>query len=293
MIAQVLFIKSPTQENKMSIHKYILLIIILAFTSLVNANRVYPGFVNPESAVQSKNGDIYVTEFGERGKDGDGKIKKINSKGEVSDFAIGLNDPKGIILYEGELYATDKDLIVKINMNGEWEVFSGTMAFPKVPVFLNDIDVTPAGKFYITDSGNLKNGGMIFIMDMTGNVELLMDENSHPAIKAPNGILPLDESRFLMVDFATGELFEGHQKKMTLKKLTDGLGGGDGIVILKDLMLISDWKNGVLYEYKDGQVKTLNHRFEAAADIAPTFDKKSIIVPDMKAGTVTIIDIHR
>ena len=78
---------------------------------------------------------------------------------------------------------------------------------------------------------------------------------------------------------------------MTLKKLIGGLGGGDGIVMLKDSVLISDWKNGVLYEYKDGQVKTLNHRFEAAADIAPTFDKKSIIVPDMKAGTITIIDI--
>ena len=277
----------------MFINKVFMLLFILMIAPSIYAKQVYPGFVNPESAVQGQNGDIFVTEIGEFGKDGDGKIKKINSKGEVSDFAIGLNDPKGIILYGGKLYATDKDLIVKINMNGEWEVFSGTMAFPKIPVFLNDIDVTPAGKFYITDSGNLKNGGMIFIMDMTGNIELLMDENSHPAIKAPNGILPLDESRFLMVDFATGELFEGHQKKMTLKKLIGGLGGGDGIVMLKDSVLISDWKNGVLYEYKDGQVKTLNHRFEAAADIAPTFDKKSIIVPDMKAGTVTIIDIYK
>ena len=80
---------------------------------------------------------------------------------------------------------------------------------------------------------------------------------------------------------------------MTLKKLIGGLGGGDGIVMLKHSVLISDWKNGVLYEYKDGQVKTLNYRFEAAGDIAPTFDKKSIIVPDMKACTVTIIDIYK
>jgi len=204
----------------MSIHKYLLLIIILAFTSLVNANRVYPGFVNPESAVQSKNGDIYVTEFGERGKDGDGKIKKINTNGEISDFTIGLNDPRGLIIYKGEIYATDKDVIIKVDMNdGSWEVFSGTMAFPKTPVLLNDIAVTPSGTFYITDSGNLKDGGMVFIMDMTGNLELLMDENSHPSIKAPNGVLPLDENRFLLVDFATGVLFEGNKKKCFAKKI--------------------------------------------------------------------------
>ncbi|MDA0873291.1 MAG: SMP-30/gluconolactonase/LRE family protein [Proteobacteria bacterium] len=278
----------------MFINKVFMLLFILMIAPSIYAKQVYPGFVNPESAVQSKNGDIYVTEFGERGKDGDGKIKKINANGEISNFATGLNDPRGLIIYKGEIYATDKDVIIKVDMNdGSWEVFSGTMAFPKTPVLLNDIAVTPSGTFYITDSGNLKDGGMVFIMDMTGNLELLMDENSHPAIKAPNGILPLDESRFLMVDFATGELFEGHQKKMTLKKLIGGLGGGDGIVMLKHSVLISDWKNGVLYEYKDGQVKTLNYRFEAAADIAPTFDKKSIIVPDMKAGTVTIIDIYK
>lgn len=294
MIAQVLFIKSPTQENKMSIHKYILLIIILAFTSLVNANRVYPGFVNPESAVQSKNGDIYVTEFGERGKDGDGKIKKINTNGEISDFTTGLNDPRGLIIYKGEIYATDKDVIVKVDMNdGSWEVFSGTMAFPKTPVLLNDIAVTPSGTFYITDSGNLKDGGMVFIMDMTGNLELLMDENSHPSIKAPNGVLPLDENRFLLVDFATGVLFEGNKKNVSLKKLTDGLGAGDGIVFLNDSVLISDWKNGVIHEYRNGSLVTLKYRFESAADIAPTFDRKSIIVPDMKAGTVSVIDIEK
>jgi hypothetical protein len=36
--------------------------------------------------------------------------------------------------------------------------------------------------------------------------------------------------------------------------------------------------------YKDG--------FTAAADIALSFDRKSIMTPDMKAGSITFIPIH-
>jgi len=96
----------------------------------------------------------------------------------------------------------------------------------------------------------------------------------------------------LLVDFATGELFEGSKNSDKLTKLTDGLGGGDGIVILDDSILISDWKNGVIYEYKNNEVKILNDNFQAAADIAPTNNEQSIIVPDMKAGTVTIMNLN-
>jgi gluconolactonase len=272
--------------------KIFLLFLLVLFNHTVFANQVFSGFHNPESVVQDDQGNIYVTEIGEFGKDGDGKIKKIDTEGNISDFATGLNDPKGITIYQGELYATDQDVIVKIKMDGSWYVFAGTMSFPKTPVFLNDIDVTPLGTFYITDSGNLEGGGMIFIMDTSGKLEVLMDSDSNESIKAPNGILPLDNDRFLVVDFATGELFEGSKNSDKLNKLTDGLGGGDGIVILEDSILISDWKNGVIYEYKNNEVKILNDNFQAAADIAPTNNDQSIIVPDMKAGTVTVMDLN-
>jgi len=48
----------------------------------------------------------------------------------------------------------------------------------------------------------------------------------------------------------------------------------------------------VIYEYKNNEVKVLNDNFQAAADIAPTNNEHSIIVPDMKAGTVTIMDLN-
>lgn len=265
---------------------------MISLSTFSYADKIFSGFLSPESVVQDRYGNIFVSEIGVFGEDRDGKIKKITPDGQILDLASGLNDPKGIILYKNQLYVTDKDVIVKIDMSGNWEVFSGTMAFPKTPVFLNDIDVTTEGKFYITDSGNLKNGGMIFIMDSSGYLEVLMDETTHPSLKAPNGILPIDNDRFLVVDFATGELFEGDNKNLTLNKIIDGLGGGDGIVILNESIIVSDWKNGVLYKYENNQVKTLDYKFEAAADIALTYDKKSVIVPDMKAGTVSILNLN-
>ena len=64
----------------MFINKVFMLLFILMIAPSIYAKQVYPGFVNPESAVQGQNGDIFVTEIGEFGKDGDGKIKKLIAK---------------------------------------------------------------------------------------------------------------------------------------------------------------------------------------------------------------------
>ena len=113
-----------------------------------------------ENLIYYVNGDfdnhsIYVSEIGERDKDGDGKISRIDKNGNISTFATGLNDPKGIIFFKEKLYVTDRDVIIEVNKNGSWSILGAEMSFPKTPVFLNDIDVDSKGNFYITDTGNL------------------------------------------------------------------------------------------------------------------------------------------
>lgn len=268
----------------------IILIIVLLTSTQVFANKKYENFINPESVAIGPGGNIYVSEIGEFKKDEDGKISKISNDGKVTDIAIGLNDPKGIIFYKNKLYVTDNNVIIEVNLDGSWRVFAATMTFPKTPIFLNDIDVNKDGIFYITDSGNLKSGGAIFMMDQKGKITTLFDD-TNPLIKAPNGVLVLGKSKFLMVDFETGELFEGNAKTKKLKKIIQGFPGGDGIVKKKKTIYISSWKEGKIYEYKNGEVKVIADHFIAPADIALDKDGKNLIVPDMKAGTITLLPI--
>jgi len=46
-----------------------------------------------------------------------------------------------------------------------------------------------------------------------------------------------------------------------------------------------------VYSHKNGVTKIIDDNYEAAADIALSRDKKTLIVPDMKSGTITLIPI--
>src|SRR5262249_5866008 len=56
------------------------------------------GIKNPESVAVAFNGRIFVSEIGEFGKDGDGRIVEIVGD-QVKPFAEGLDDPKGIAVH--------------------------------------------------------------------------------------------------------------------------------------------------------------------------------------------------
>jgi gluconolactonase len=265
----------------------IALVFLVGMTNLSLAQEVkYDGFSMPESVAEGKDGSIYVSEIGEKDKDGDGKISKIDEKGNITLFASGLYDPKGIVFYKDKLYVTDRDVIIEVDTNGTWSVFGATMAFPKTPVFLNDIDVDSDGNFYITDTGNFETGGIVFKMNLAGDITVLFDETTANN-KAPNGVLSIGNNKLLLVDWG-GELFEADTKTKKIKKLGEGFPGGDGLAIKNEVIYISSWKEGKVYEFKNGKSKVILEGFIAAADIALSMDKTHLIIPDMKAGTVTI-----
>ena len=263
------------------------LMFLIGVINLSFANEMkYSGFSMPESVTEGPDGYIYVSEIGERDKDGDGKISRIDRKGNITSFATGLYDPKGIVFYKEKLYVTDRDVIIEVDTAGSWAVLGSTMAFPKTPAFLNDIDVDSSGNFYITDTGNFETGGIVFKMNLAGNITVLFDETTKNN-KAPNGVLPIGNNKLLLVDWG-GELFEADTKTKKIKKIGDGFPGGDGLAIKNGVIYISSWKEGKVYEFKNGKSKIILDGFKAAADIALSKDKTHLIIPDMKAGTVTI-----
>ncbi len=248
------------------------------------------GFISPESVVQDAKGDIYVSEIGEFNKDGDGKIIRISIDGKLSTFANGMDDPKGLIFIGKSLYVTDKNRVLKVEPDGKWNVFGSTMAFPQTPIFLNDITSDESGNLYVSDSGNLKSGGAIFKIAKDKKITLVLNENM-PEILAPNGLW-IFKNDLYEVDFSSGILYKINLKTKSISKVAEALGGGDGLVKSGDNFFVSDWKNGKIYKVQGNKVSLFKDGFSAAADIALTYDKKSIITPDMKAGSVTIVPIH-
>ncbi len=276
--------------------KYLHVFLVLFLTVIsvtLNAHEslnTISGLVSPESVVQDAKGDIYVSEIGEFNKDGDGKITRISIDGKLSTFASGMDDPKGLTFIGKSLYVTDKNRVLKVELNGKWTVFGSTMAFPQTPVFLNDITSDDAGNLYVSDSGNLKSGGAIYKIAQNKKITLVLNEDT-PEILAPNGLWIIKNDLY-EVDFSSGILYKINLKNKSISKIAEGFGGGDGLIKSGNNFFVSDWKNGKIFKLQGGKVSLFKDGFSAAADIALTYDKKSIMTPDMKAGSITFVPIQ-
>ena len=272
----------------------VFLVLLSALNSItLNAHEslnTISGLISPESVAQDAKGDIYVSEIGEFNKDGDGKITRISIDGKLSTFASGMDDPKGITFIGKSLYVTDKNRVLKVEPDGKWTVFGSTMAFPQTPVFLNDITSDDAGNIYVSDSGNLKSGGAIFKIAQNKKITLVLDENT-PEILAPNGLWIIKNDLY-EVDFSSGILYKINLKNKSISKIAEGFGGGDGLIKSGNNFFISDWKNGKIFKVQGSKVSLYKDGFTAAADIALSYDNKSIMTPDMKAGSITFVPIH-
>jgi sugar lactone lactonase YvrE len=255
------------------------------------------GLKTPESAVQAKDGRIFISEISEFGKDGDGQITMIDNTGKASVFISDLDDPKGLAIIGDNLFVADKNKIIKITPDGATSVFAAASAFPTTPQFLNDLEADPQGNLYVSDSGDIMGsgkGGAIYKIDANGKVTLLIDGKQDARVMAPNGLLADDTGNVLLyVDFTSGILYSYNQQTKALTDIAEGFGGGDGIVHHSNgTMYVSDWKTGKVFGVNtQGDVSLLKDGYQSAADIAITKDEAYIMMPDMKAGELDFIPL--
>lgn len=276
-------------------NRFVCTLIALALVSTATAALPEPivtGLKNPESVCVGLGGKIYVTVIGEFDKDGDGSVVLIDGNKAVP-FATGLDDPKGIVSFQANLFVADKKKVVRIDQKGKVTVVADEKAFPIPPMFLNDIAVDEYGGLYVSDSGDLKgNGGAIFRIDQKGKVTLVADSKKAPVIKTPNGLLHDSLMHLLYVDFTSGELHRVTIADGKTEKIAEGFGGGDGLIWDRHGRLyVSDWKNGKVFVIPRPGDKPilLAQGFKAAADICLDPTHQHILVPDMTAGTLTAI----
>jgi len=253
------------------------------------------GFKLPESVVAHPDGRIFISEIGEFGTPGDGKITRINPDGRKTTLADGLNDPKGLDLFNEQIYVTDIDQVWRIGLDGRKTVYAKAEDFPRKPVFLNDLEIDGQGNVYVSDSGSEGKGAGIFRITPAGRITQLLDATA--GIESPNGLLLDGLNRLLVADFATGKLFQvvfSDQAAPVVNALNSGFGGADGLVRDSDgLLYVSDWKGGHLWQLTDPKAtpQLIGSGHQAAADIGLSADGRFILLPDMKAGELIWVPI--
>lgn len=252
------------------------------------------GLTMPESAVAHPNGLVFITEIGEFGKGGDGQITIINTDGTKSVLAAGLNDPKGIDLFNNELYVADVNQVIKVDLAGNVTLLADSKTLPGKAVFLNDVEIDGQGNVYISDSGS-DNGEHAGVYKITPEGEISEVLNADSGIKRPNGLLMDGVDSLLVADFGTGDLFRANLATDSVTKLNQGFGGADGLV--RDgngLLYVSDWNNGKVWQLAEPKAtpQLIADDFQSAADIALSADGRFLLVPDMKGGEMQYLPVR-
>ncbi len=242
----------------------------------------------PESVLfDAKANVIYVSNINDpkAGKDGNGSIGRISLDGEVLEveWAIGgMDSPKGLGLSKGLLYIADlKQVAVVDTKTGKLiktiEVEGAGM--------LNDITVDEKGIVYVSDSDNKK---IYRIKNDKARVWLEKD-----FFQKPNGLLA-HQNKFYMVDMTAGIFYEIDKKTKALRKIADGLEGGDGIAAYGNDFIISNWHGEIHYVSANGETKKLlDTKAEQinAADHIYLPEQNLLIVPTFYGNTVVAYEV--
>jgi len=269
------------------------LVLMATFAQAGEIKRI-SGFHTPESVIVGDDGRIYVSEISDFNTHGDGRISVIDAQGSVQVFATGLDDPKGLAFFGGNLFVADKVRILKITPDGKWTVFASMDAFPDLPHYLNDLVADTRGNLYVSDSGNFSTGGAIYKIDRTGKVSLVIDGKKDSRILSPNGLIMDGYTHLLEVDFASGILYRVNVATGKMTKIAEGFGGGDGLVRGSNGRLyVSDFRGGKIFSVNPhGKVELLAEGFQQSSDMGMTPDGKTLVVPDMRTGEVIWLGIE-
>ncbi|MEB2784703.1 SMP-30/gluconolactonase/LRE family protein [Algoriphagus persicinus] len=222
-------------------------------------------------------GKIYVAniEGDPSEKDGKGSISILDKDGKIvnQNWVTGLNAPKGMGITNGNLYVTDIDQVVEINLESGKIIKKYAVEGGK---FLNDL-ATYDGKVYFTDM----NTGKVHLLD-AGKISTVTE--GHESI---NGIAIGEDGMLYGLDKSGLKTLPSDD---TSELLNGTVTGGDGLVILGDGNYIaSRWAGEIYFVSSDGETLLLDTKDAESntADIGfipgdnivlvPTFFKNKVV----------------
>ena len=250
------------------------------------------GLTNPESVTYGPNGLLYVSEIGDPEKDGDGKVLVIKD-GKAETFVDGLDNPKGIVQWRDSLFVTDVTKIWEITGPGKKKVWCKAEDFPAKPVFLNDLAVDKGGGiFLVSDSGDRKGklSAVYRIDHRLHKIETVVTNESLPGLNFVNGV-EFDGGQFAIIaDMGAGTLYRVNLESKKAEQIAEGMDGADGLVWDPwGRLFVTSWRTGKIFGIpRPGQKPILiGEGLKAAADLTIDKDNQTLLIPDMKSGTLT------
>jgi hypothetical protein len=215
-------------------------------------------------------------------KDGNGFIAQVDLDGNILNekWAIDLDAPKGMGVYQDKLYVTNITQLVEIalpsgEVSNRWEVEGS--------VFLNDVSIDKEGIVYFTDSNTNK------IHALKDGVVTTWLEGTE--ITGFNGLLAEDNG-LMLASMGSSNFAQINWDTKTIVVKTDSIGAGDGVATDgKGNYLVSSWAGEVFFINgndwsKSSLLRTQEDKIQAA-DITYIPEKNLLLVPTFFKNSVT------
>jgi sugar lactone lactonase YvrE len=226
----------------------------------------------PESVLYDPSRNVLYVANMNRMEEGDdtGFISKLSTDGKVIDlyWITGLNEPRGMGLYEGFLFATDMDRLLVIDVdNGEVK----QMVPVEGALFLNDLAISDDGKVYFSDS-------------RANKVHTYYDGKAAdwlPEVEGPNGLFN-EEAHMIVCATGPREVRRVDKETGEYEVMATGI-GGDGIEYtgIDNYYIVSEW-SGRIHIIGNDTVQTLLNTEEQeinTADLGYDIKNKVVYVP--------------
>src|ERR1700756_4055769 len=285
--------------------KWILLLFLPAFfyaqTKFELIKKV-SSFKHPENICIVNANKILIADIGRTLKstdrDSDGvvyqcTINNINTKNKLNK-TFKLNAPKGMVAIGNTLYIADVDRIVLANIETGFK--TEEIIFADTTVSLNDIFMLDDNTLLVS----VTNKHELFAVNLSSKEIINLSNNS---VEGANGICKNDKKiyvcGFSSKDRKKGSVYEYDLESNKVNPVVKELGHLDGIKILNNKLLVSDWgadyNHGKIWEI-DLTTKNTKIVFEDEMLKSPSgFDLLDdiIIVPCLDSGDVLVFKLKQ
>jgi sugar lactone lactonase YvrE len=255
------------------------------------ARRVIKVGARPQSVTRGFGGEYFVTVMNGTA-DADGAVKRVDGDA-VRDFATELDEPQGICFTGKLLLVADVKRIWRLDAHGGKSLLVDEDDFPQPPRHLTDLACDPGGKIiYAADPGEPGKPGRIYRIGPRQKVTVALEDDA--ALPSPNG-LALVSGRLLVADFSAGTVFEVRGK--ALKPLAAGLPGASSVTQdSRGNLYVASWDQGKVWRLprpssRPAAPTVIAEGFQSAGDFFLDPRAHLLLVPDTKAGTLTLVPL--
>ncbi|WES96538.1 hypothetical protein P2W68_17025 [Chryseobacterium arthrosphaerae] len=244
--------------------------------SLFKVGAMPTKFGHPESVFYDGN-NFYVSDIGinftPNIKDGDGKIVKLNKKGEVINANISnavLHAPKGFVIIDDKIFINDIDAIKIINLK------TGSLV-GKIDFSDTGIDLTASGGTGLNDMCiglnnqtlyvSITNDGSIYQVNLNTNTKIKIATSP-----GANGLFLDKDTSTLYINGYTNQKsiakVDLSNMKYQLINAPAAKGGYDGLILQKNILYLTDWGANANGTNEEGTLSKMNIDGSLVAEIS-------------------------